>query len=172
MSTGSSRLVLDHRAPSKTRSLRAAAGSGTTNSLLTPEGCVSRFTHQTIFFSQASPLHPMTAQSARRFQETTADAAGRPSARRHESPCAQSFERTTTDDLRPAPMTATALCPGRSEPGSPRPQLSQPAPIARSNSPPSPHPSFGPEVTKRSDLTHNRTNHELRPPYERYRARP
>ena len=30
----------------------------------------------------------------------------------------------------------------------------------------------GPEVTKRSDLTHKRTNHELRPPYERHRARP
>jgi hypothetical protein len=29
-----------------------------------------------------------------------------------------------------------------------------------------------PEVTKRSDLTHKRTNHELRPPYERHRARP
>jgi plasmid replication initiation protein len=30
----------------------------------------------------------------------------------------------------------------------------------------------GPEVTKRSDLTHKRTNHELRPPLERHRARP
>jgi hypothetical protein len=29
-----------------------------------------------------------------------------------------------------------------------------------------------PEVTKRSDLTHKRTNHELRPPYGRHRARP
>ncbi|MBV8504475.1 MAG: hypothetical protein JOZ11_01475 [Alphaproteobacteria bacterium] len=29
-----------------------------------------------------------------------------------------------------------------------------------------------PEVTKRSDLTHKRTNHELGPPYERHRARP
>jgi hypothetical protein len=29
-----------------------------------------------------------------------------------------------------------------------------------------------PEVTKRSDLTHKRTNHELRPLYERHRARP
>jgi hypothetical protein len=29
-----------------------------------------------------------------------------------------------------------------------------------------------PEVTKRSDLTHKRTNHELRPPYERHLARP
>ena len=29
-----------------------------------------------------------------------------------------------------------------------------------------------PEVTKRSDLTHKRTNHELRPPYERHRALP
>jgi hypothetical protein len=29
-----------------------------------------------------------------------------------------------------------------------------------------------PEVTKRSDLTHKRTNHELRPPYERHRAWP
>ena len=29
-----------------------------------------------------------------------------------------------------------------------------------------------PEVTKRSDLTHKRTNHELRRPCERYRARP
>jgi type IV secretion system protein VirD4 len=29
-----------------------------------------------------------------------------------------------------------------------------------------------PEVTKRSDLTHKRTNHELRPPLERHRARP
>jgi len=32
--------------------------------------------------------------------------------------------------------------------------------------------STRPEVTKRSDLTHKRTNHELRPPYERHRARP
>ena len=41
------------------------------------------------------------------------------------------------------------------------------------------NPSFGaktspnrPEVTKRPDLTHKRTNHELRWPCERYRARP
>jgi hypothetical protein len=31
---------------------------------------------------------------------------------------------------------------------------------------------FRPEVTKRLDLTHKRTNHELRRPRERYRARP
>src|SRR6266850_3373266 len=30
----------------------------------------------------------------------------------------------------------------------------------------SPVNSIWPEVTKRSDLTHKRTNHELRPPYE------
>ena len=29
-----------------------------------------------------------------------------------------------------------------------------------------------PEVTKRPDFTHKRTNHELRRPCERYRARP
>jgi hypothetical protein len=33
-------------------------------------------------------------------------------------------------------------------------------------------PADGPEVTKRLDLTHKRTNHELRRPRERHRARP
>jgi hypothetical protein len=33
-------------------------------------------------------------------------------------------------------------------------------------------PHVWPEVTRRSDLTHKRTNHELRPPHERHRARP